>query len=75
MLEHSKDGPKDASFKHAQSVCILRSDSPEYVSVEDHRANQCAIYHTFRVVWKSSGSQQSVKSIDSPGQCVSEFRC
>ena len=28
MLEHTaKDGPEDASLKHAQSVCILRSKS------------------------------------------------
>ena len=31
--------------------------------MEDHRANQCAIYLTFRVGSKSSGSQQSVKPI------------
>ena len=33
------------------------------VSVEDHRANQGAIYLTFRAGSQSSGSQQSVKSI------------
>ena len=58
MLEHTaKDGPKDASLKHAQSVCILRSDVPGLVSIEDHRANQCAIYLTFLAGLKSSGSQ------------------
>ena len=57
MLEHTaKDGPEDASLKHAQSDCILRSDSPGLVSIEDHRANQCAIYLT-------PGSQQSVKPV------------
>ena len=63
MLEHTaKDGPEDTSLKHAQSVCILRSDVLELVSVEDHRENQCAIYLIFRAGLKSSGSQQSVRS-------------
>ena len=61
MLEHTvKDDSKDASPKHAQSVCILRSDGPGFVSVEDHRANQCAIYLTFCAGSKSSESQQSI---------------
>ena len=64
MLEHTaKDGPEDASLKHAQSVCILRSDGPGFVSLEDHPANQCAIDLTFRAGSKSYGSQQSVKPI------------
>ena len=64
MLEHTaKDGPEDASLKHSQSVCILRSNGPGLVSVEDHRANQCAIYLTFRGGSRSSGSQQTVKPV------------
>ena len=64
ILEHTvKDGPEDASLEHAQSVCILRSDGPGFVSIEDHRANQCTIYLTFRVGLKSYGSQQSMKPI------------
>ena len=64
MLQHTaKDGPEDASLKHAQSVCILRSDGAGLVSAEDHRANKCAIYLTFLAGSKSSGSQQSVKPI------------
>ena len=61
MLEHTaKDGPEDASLKHAQSVCILCSDGPGFVSVEDYRANQCAIYLTFRAGSKSTGSKSAV---------------
>ena len=64
MLEHTaNDGPEDASLKHAQSVCILRSGGPGFMSIEDHRANQCTLYLTFRAGLKSSGSQQSVKPI------------
>ena len=64
ILEHTaKDGPDDASLKHAQSVYILRSDGKRLVSIEDHRANPCAIYRTFRAVSKSAGSQQSMKPI------------
>ena len=51
--------PEDASLKPAQSVCILRSDGPGLVSVEDLRA----IYLTFRAGSKTSGYQKSVKSI------------
>ena len=58
--------PEDASLKHTQSVRIIRSDGPRLVSIEDHRANQCAIYLTFRAGLKSSGSQQSVKPIVCP---------
>ena len=62
MLEHTaKDGPEGTSLK--QSVCIVRSNGPRLVSIEDHRANQCATYLTFRAGFKSSGTQQSVKPI------------
>ena len=54
-------GPEYASLKHAQSVCILISISQTLLSIEDHRANQCAIYLTFRAGSKSSGSQQLSK--------------
>ena len=64
MVEYTaKDDPEDTSLKHAQSVCILCSDSSGLVSVEDHRAIQSAIYLTFRAGLKSSGTQQSVKPI------------
>ena len=64
MLEHTaKDGPDDASLKHVQSICILRSNSPRLVSIEEHRMNQCAIYLRFRAGSKSFGCQQSVKPI------------
>ena len=61
MLEHTaKDGPEDVSLKHAQSVSILRSNGPRLMSIENQRANQCAIYLTFRTSSKSSRSQQSL---------------
>ena len=67
----SKTSPKmvqrmrrpECLHQHAQSVCIPRSNGLGLVSVEDHRTNQCAIYLTFRVGSKFSGSQQSVKPI------------
>ena len=47
MLEHTaKDGPNDASLKHAQSVCILRSDGPGLVSNrEPPGESMCDISH------------------------------
>ena len=64
MLEYTaKDGPEDASLKHAQSVCILRSSDPRLRSIEDHQTNQWVIYLTFCADLKSSGSQQSMKPI------------
>ena len=40
MLEHTaKDGPEDASLKHAQSVTILCSDGPGLVFIQDQCIN------------------------------------
>ena len=63
MLEHTTPKMVRRTLKHAQSVCILRSDGPGLVSIEDNRTNQCTIYLSFHAGSKSSGSQQLVNPI------------